>query len=193
MAQSNHQRVSVLMETLHSLVSQGHAQPRLVCEILLKYLDIRNITVWMLSLELVRNLVGGVHYKGCRDLMKQLFGIFDRLPRNVPEQQTAALLKGQQVSPWPWHLIRMCCMCPSLCSCCDTFWTGTALSYQPTLLMMRYLCVSVLGGMLIFLILKICRHYPDKSTSAHWVSVLLVRGRVCVVMCSLAPCRFCRR
>lgn len=101
-AQSNHQRVSVLMETLHSLVSQGHTQPRLVCEILLKYLDIRNISVWTLSLELVKNLVGGVHYKGCRDLMKQLFAIFDRLPRNIPEEQTVALLKGQEVSAKPF-------------------------------------------------------------------------------------------
>lgn len=97
-SQSNHQRVSILLNTLHSLVSQGYAQPRLVCEILLKYLDIRNIMFWTESLELVRKLVGGVHYKGCRDLMKLLFNMFDCLPRKVPEEQTAALLKGQQVS-----------------------------------------------------------------------------------------------
>lgn len=100
-SQSNHQHVAVLMETLHTLVSQGYAQPRLVCEILLKYLDIRNTIVWTLSLDLVHKLVGGVHYKGCRDLMKLLFNIFDCLPRNVPEQQTTALLKGQEVSKWP--------------------------------------------------------------------------------------------
>lgn len=96
-SQSNHQHVTVLLQTLHSLVSQGYAQPRLVCEILLKYLDIRNPVVWAASLELVRNLVGGVHYKGCRDLMKLLFNIFDCLPRNVPEHQISALLKGQEV------------------------------------------------------------------------------------------------
>ena len=54
--------------------------------------------VWVESLELVRNLVGGLHYKGCRDMMKLLFNIFDRLPRNVPENQVKALLKGQEVS-----------------------------------------------------------------------------------------------
>lgn len=89
--------MSVLLRTLHTLVSQGYAQPRLVCEILLKYLDIRNMAAWVESLELVRNLVGGVHYKGCRDLMKLLFDIFDSLPRSVAENQIAALLKGQEV------------------------------------------------------------------------------------------------
>jgi hypothetical protein len=97
-SQTNYQHITMLLETLQALVSQGYAQPRPLCEILLKYLDIRNPIVWSESLDLVRNLVGGVHYKGCRDLMKQLFNIFDCLPRNVPEQQLPALLKGQRVS-----------------------------------------------------------------------------------------------
>ena len=97
-SQSNHQHVTVLFRTLQALVTQGYIHPRLVCEILLKYLDIRNTMVWVESLELVRNLVGGLHYKGCRDMMKLLFNIFDRLPRNVPENQVKALLKGQEVS-----------------------------------------------------------------------------------------------
>jgi len=91
-SQNSHQRVTVLLDTLHSLVSQGYLQPRIVCETLLKYLNIRNTVVWTESLDLVRKLVGGVHYKGCRDLMKLLFSIFDCLPHDVPEHQTTALL-----------------------------------------------------------------------------------------------------
>lgn len=95
--QTNYQHITMLLETLQALVSQGYAQPRPVCEILLKYLDIRNPLVWSQSLDLVRSMVGAVHYKGCRDLMKQLFNIFDCLPRNIPEQQLSALMKGQEV------------------------------------------------------------------------------------------------
>lgn len=129
----------MLMETLHSLVSQGYAPPRLVCEILLKYLDIRNMVVWTESLELVRNLVGGVHYKGCRDLMKQLFNVFDRLPRNIPEQQTTALLKGQEVIQ---IIILEFTVMYSLYnppfSCYSIFLIEIALSYLLISLTMRY-------------------------------------------------------
>ena len=96
-SQTNHQRVSVLLGTLRSLVSHGYVQPRLVCEVLLKYLDIRNEIVWSESLDLIHNLVVGVHYKGCRDLMKLLFSKFDALPRTIPEEQITSILKGQEV------------------------------------------------------------------------------------------------
>ncbi len=96
--QSNYQRISMLLGILHSLVTQGYIQPRLVCEVLLKYLTINNEIVWSESLDLVRKLVGGVHYKGCRDLMKLLFTKFDCLPRTIPEHQIPVILKGQEVA-----------------------------------------------------------------------------------------------
>lgn len=127
--QSNHQHVAMLMDTLHSLVSQSFVPPRLVCETLLKYLDIRNSIVWTLCLDLVRRLVSGVHYKGCRDLMKLLFNVFDCLPRNVPEQQVAALLKGQEVSTFVDPLP---CMNP--CPPVATLYPGQGQHTPPSLL-----------------------------------------------------------
>ena len=36
--------------------------------------------------------------QGCRDIMKMLLDKYDRLPKNVPEEQVTTLLKGQEVS-----------------------------------------------------------------------------------------------
>ena len=71
---------------------------RVVCEVLLRHLDLnRNILVWCETLNFVWETVGGVDYKGCRDLMKLLFDKFDRLPRSVAEEQVPALKQGQKV------------------------------------------------------------------------------------------------
>lgn len=95
---------------------------RSLCEELLSRLDIKNEMVWTESLELVRKVIGGVDYKvsvsqygdhllvsslhsallqGCRDVMNILLDKYDRLPRNVPEEQVGTLLKGQEVSLLP--------------------------------------------------------------------------------------------
>lgn len=72
---------------------------RFVCEALVRHLDLlSNMLVWSESLDLVQEIVGGVHYKGCRDIMKLLFDKFDHLPRQIPEDHVVALLKGQEVS-----------------------------------------------------------------------------------------------
>ena len=102
--QTNYERVCVLLATLKTLVSQQCLNGRLVCEVLLTYLDINNRLVWVQTLDLVRGLVGGVHYKGVRDLMKLLFNKFDCLPRNIPEHHLSALKKGQEV-----------CVCVCVC------------------------------------------------------------------------------
>lgn len=166
-SQANHQRVSILLDTLQSLVSQGYVQPRLVCELLLKYLDLRNETVWTASLELVRNMVGGVHYKGCRDLMKLLFNKFDCLPRSIPEQQISAVLKGQEVH-------EQVCLCLPLYftfhSCCTISWIAIVHFFQLILLMMRWVNqIHLNSSKKLFFLCQICRHYPEKNSSAHWV------------------------
>lgn len=70
-----------------------------MCEVLVRHLDFfANVLVWSEALDLVQEIVGGVHYKGCRDLMKLLFEKFDRLRPQIPKDHVAALLKGQKVS-----------------------------------------------------------------------------------------------
>ncbi len=46
---------------------------------------------------LVRNIVGGVDYKGCREIMKLVLDCFDQLPRSIPEKDIVALHSGREV------------------------------------------------------------------------------------------------
>ena len=70
-----------------------------VCSSLVRHLNLfGNALVWSETLDLVQDTVGGVHYKGCRDIMKLLFDKFDHLPRQIPEDLVMPLLKGQKVS-----------------------------------------------------------------------------------------------
>ena len=69
-----------------------------MCEVLLKHLTIENEAVWSKSLELVRKIIGGVDYKGCRELMKLLLDRFDKLPRCISNQDVPAIKNGQMVS-----------------------------------------------------------------------------------------------
>ena len=62
------------------------------------HLNFDNVLVWSETLDLVQDIVGGVHYKGCRDIMKLLFDKFDHIPRQISEEHAIALLKGQKVS-----------------------------------------------------------------------------------------------
>ena len=69
-----------------------------MCESLVRHLNLSgNALVWSETLDLVQDIVGGVHYKGCRDIMKLLFDKFDHVPRQIAEEQVVALLKGQKV------------------------------------------------------------------------------------------------
>lgn len=71
---------------------------RFVCEALVRHLNFYdNLLVWSESFDAVQDIVGGVHYKGCRDIMNLLFDKFDHLPRQIPEDHVSALLKGQKV------------------------------------------------------------------------------------------------
>lgn len=97
MAQSNPHRVVLLNDTLNSLVAQSIIPARLVCEAVLQQLDIKNLLTWQHGLSLVRNVVGGVDYKGCRELMKLILDRFDKLPRSIPENEVHALHAGREL------------------------------------------------------------------------------------------------
>ena len=70
---------------------------RLVCESVLKQLNMANQLSWKHGMLLVRNIVGGVDYKGCREIMKLVLDCFDQLPRSIPEKDIVALHSGREV------------------------------------------------------------------------------------------------
>ena len=57
----------------------------------------KNHLTWKHGMLLVRNIVGGVDYKGCREIMKLVLDCFDQLPRNIHERNVTALHSGREV------------------------------------------------------------------------------------------------
>jgi mediator of RNA polymerase II transcription subunit 23 len=96
-SQSNPQRVEILTSTLESLVAKNIIPSRLICEALLTHLDINNMLSWQHGLSLIRSIIGGVDYKGCREVMKLLLDKFDKLQRNIPTKHIPALNEGRKV------------------------------------------------------------------------------------------------
>lgn len=95
--QNNHQRVVRLLELLATLVASGIIKARLVCETILRCVDPSKEATWQEALKVVRRIVGGVDYKGCRDLIRCILDHFERQPRAIPEHKLPALLKGKDL------------------------------------------------------------------------------------------------
>ena len=70
-----------------------------MCESVLRQLNMGNQLTWKQGMVLVRNIVGGVDYKGCREIMKLVLDCFDQLPRSIHEKDVNALHSGREV--WP--------------------------------------------------------------------------------------------
>ena len=154
---------------------------RSVCETLMRHLNFGNVLVWSESLDLINDIVGGVYYKGCRDIMKLLFDKFDHLHCQIPEDHAVALLKGQKVrhpnSPFMSISVQVCLVLQLLAYILDR-----NSSLLPAYFAHDAVCVShyvyVCDEGLIVAFLQIRRHYPEKGgNSPHWVSP----GNYCVV------------
>jgi mediator of RNA polymerase II transcription subunit 23 len=70
---------------LHSAVNKHKIEPRAVCDAVLKseYLTYENSALWIVSFQLVRQIVGGVDYKGVREIMKLCIEKALGLPTNI--------------------------------------------------------------------------------------------------------------
>ena len=138
--------------SVNSMLLLCYVFPRIVCEQLLRHLDMSNVLFWGEALSTVRAIVGGVDYKvshslplpargaglspppsqGCRDLMKLLFDRFHRVPRSLPSSQLPALRRGRDLLAY--ILDRNAALLPAY------------FAYD-----------------------EICRHYPDKTRPPHWL------------------------
>ena len=142
----------VKLASMNSMLLLCYVFPRIVCEQLLRHLDMSNVLFWGEALSTVRAIVGGVDYKvshslplpargaclsppptqGCRDLMKLLFDRFHRVPRSLPSSQLPALRRGRDLLAY--ILDRNAALLPAY------------FAYD-----------------------EICRHYPDKTRPPHWL------------------------
>ena len=57
----------------------------------------KNQLTWQHGMSLVRSIVGGVDYKGCREIMKLILDRFDQLPRSIHEREVNILHSGREV------------------------------------------------------------------------------------------------
>ena len=70
---------------LQSAVNKHKIEPRAVCDAVLKseHLTYENSALWIVSFQLVRQIVGGVDYKGVREIMKLCIEKALGLPVNI--------------------------------------------------------------------------------------------------------------
>lgn len=72
--QMNSGRVTLLTDLLESMVEQNIVSARPICEILLNQekLTYKSPHIWNGTFKLIRRIVGGVDYKGCRDILRMV-------------------------------------------------------------------------------------------------------------------------
>jgi len=84
-ALSSTQKISPLLDLLQHAVNTHVVSPRMACEAVLNCdkLDYENATLWIASFKLVRQVVGGVDYKGVREIMKNCIEKAHNLPAEL--------------------------------------------------------------------------------------------------------------
>ncbi|CAH1789085.1 unnamed protein product [Owenia fusiformis] len=88
----NSKQTQLLLSTLESMVENNTLSPKLVCEIILacEQLTLANVETWCQMFALMHNIIGGVDYKGCRDLLKV---ILEKLS-NIPQSDNISIFRG---------------------------------------------------------------------------------------------------
>ncbi|XP_014671221.1 PREDICTED: mediator of RNA polymerase II transcription subunit 23-like [Priapulus caudatus] len=83
--QVNPQRSQVLLGVLEGLVEHNVVYAKLVCETILMSdkLQYQSSALWCQCFQLVRRIIGGVDYKGVRDMLKLLFSRLQNVPAVV--------------------------------------------------------------------------------------------------------------
>ncbi|KAK2179642.1 hypothetical protein NP493_478g01045 [Ridgeia piscesae] len=83
-AQANTKKAKLLLETLESLVEANTIPARMICDALMtsEKLTYKVADKWCLTFKLVRRIIGGVDYKGCRDLLRLMLEKAQGIPNS---------------------------------------------------------------------------------------------------------------
>ena len=89
-AMTNAARLQLLLKVLHDLVEKNVLQAQMVCECILnsEKLTYKNSVFWIECFNLIRKIIGGVKYKGVRDIMK----ICREKVQTLPVRLTASVM-----------------------------------------------------------------------------------------------------
>ncbi|XP_040981215.1 mediator of RNA polymerase II transcription subunit 23 isoform X3 [Aquila chrysaetos chrysaetos] len=112
-SQHSPKRISFLYDCLAMAVETGLLPPRMVCESLINSdtLEWERTQLWALTFKLVRKIIGGVDYKGVRDLLKVILEKILTVPNTVSSAVVQQLLAAREVVAY--ILERNACLLPA--------------------------------------------------------------------------------
>ncbi|KAG8123844.1 putative Mediator of RNA polymerase II transcription subunit 23-like protein [Naja naja] len=112
-SQHSPKRISFLYDCLAMAVETGLLPPRMVCESLLNSdnLEWERTQLWSLTFKLVQKIIGGVDYKGVRDLLKAILEKILTIPNTVSSAVVQQLLAAREVVAY--ILERNACLLPA--------------------------------------------------------------------------------
>ncbi|KAM9382634.1 mediator of RNA polymerase II transcription subunit 23 isoform 7-T7 [Phaethornis superciliosus] len=112
-SQHSPKRISFLYDCLAMAVETGLLPPRMVCESLINSdtLEWERTQLWALTFKLVRKIIGGVDYKGVRDLLKVILEKISTIPNTVSSAVVQQLLAAREVVAY--ILERNACLLPA--------------------------------------------------------------------------------
>ncbi|KAK3924714.1 Mediator of RNA polymerase II transcription subunit 23 [Frankliniella fusca] len=110
---TNSTRLQLLLKVLHDLVQKNVLQAQMVCECILmsEKLTYKNSVFWIECFNLIKKIIGGVYYKGVRDIMK----ICREKVQTLPVRLTASVMPQMKaVESVLEHLFdRSACLLPA--------------------------------------------------------------------------------
>ncbi|XP_074000495.1 mediator of RNA polymerase II transcription subunit 23 isoform X7 [Numenius arquata] len=112
-SQHSPKRISFLYDCLAMAVETALLPPRMVCESLINsdMLEWERTQLWALTFKLVRKIIGGVDYKGVRDLLKVILEKILTIPNTVSSAVVQQLLAAREVVAY--ILERNACLLPA--------------------------------------------------------------------------------
>ncbi|KAK0134208.1 Mediator of RNA polymerase II transcription subunit 23 [Merluccius polli] len=112
-SQHSPKRISFLYDCLAMAVETSLLPPRMVCEALISSdsLEWERSQLWALTFKLIRKIIGGVDYKGVRDLLKAMVDKIQTIPTTVSSAVVQQLLAGREVVEY--ILDRNACLLPA--------------------------------------------------------------------------------
>ncbi|OXB72551.1 UNVERIFIED_CONTAM: hypothetical protein H355_000225 [Colinus virginianus] len=98
-SQHSPKRISFLYDCLAMAVETGLLPPRMVCESLINSdtLEWERTQLWALTFKLIRKIIGGVDYKGVRDLLKVILEKILTIPNTVSSAVVQQLLAAREL------------------------------------------------------------------------------------------------
>ncbi|XP_036942158.1 mediator of RNA polymerase II transcription subunit 23 isoform X1 [Acanthopagrus latus] len=112
-SQHSPKRISFLYDCLAMAVETSLLTPRMVCVALISSdsLEWERTQLWALTFRLIRKIIGGVDYKGVRDLLKPVLDKIQTIPNTVSSAIVQQLLAAREVVEY--ILDRNACLLPA--------------------------------------------------------------------------------